>query len=228
MQFILDYYLFVVTVYRRKTAGLQIINYLLPKQRRLRTCLFLDADGVLWPEKGTGEVLRGVSITQDVCNFVSKFINIFGRQTRVIVITNQTSAARNEVSVKQLVTELKRSIVARLKEVTAIYSCFHHPHADNPQLRMDCSCRKPHSGLFFEAQQDYKLHLPSSVMIGDRITDMQAAGGAGVKHLFIIANDKMFTLNETTTTPNEIPSSISFFVVNDLDEVVTKMQDVLS
>jgi histidinol phosphatase-like enzyme len=93
---------------------------------------------------------------------------------------------------------------------------------------MDCSCRKPHSGLFFEAQHDYKLNLPSSVMVGDRITDMQAAAGAGVKHLFIIANDEMFTLNETTTTPNQTPQSITFFVVNVLDEVVTKMQDVLS
>jgi hypothetical protein len=57
---------------------------------------------------------------------------------------------------------------------------------------------------------------------------MQAAAGAGVKHLFIIANDEMFTLNETTTTPNQTPQSITFFVVNVLDEVVTKMQDVLS
>ena len=228
MKSILDYYLFVVSVYRRKTAGLQIISNLLPKKRRFRTCLFLDADGVLWPENGTGEVLRGVSITQDVRNFVSKFINTFGRQSSVIVITNQTSAARNEVTVEQLVSKLRMSIVTQLKEVTAIYSCFHHPHADNYQLRMDCSCRKPHSGLFFDAQHDYKLHLPSSVMVGDRITDMQAAAGAGVKHLFIIANDKMFTLNETATTPNETPSSISFFVVNVLDEVVTKMQDVLS
>ena len=218
----------MVTVYRRKTAGLQLVGNFLPNKRRFRTCLFLDADGVLWPENGTGAVLRGVSITQDARNFVSKFINTFGRQSSVIVITNQTSAARNEVTVEQLVSKLRMSIVTQLKEITAIYSCFHHPHADNPQLRMDCSCRKPHSGLFFEAQHDYKLNLPSSVMVGDRITDMQAAAGAGVKHLFIIANDEMFTLNETTTTPNQTPQSITFFVVNVLDEVVTKMQDVLS
>ena len=228
MKSILDYYLFVVTVYRRKTAGLQVISNLLPNKRRFRTCLFLDADGVLWPENGTGEVLRGVSITQDARNFVSKFLNTFGRQSRVIIITNQTSAARNEATVEQLVSKLRLSIVTQLKEVTAIYSCFHHPHADNHELRMECSCRKPNSGLFFEAQRDYKLHLHSSIMVGDRITDMQAAAGAGVKHLFIIANDKMFTLNETTTTPNEISSSVSFFVVNNLDEVVTKMQDILS
>ena len=228
MQLILDYYHFVVTVYRRKTAGLQRISNLLTNKRRFRTCLFLDADGVLWPENGTGEVLRGVSITQDARNFVSKFLNTFGHQSRVIVITNQTSAARNEATIEQLVSKLSWSIASRLKEVTAIYSCFHHPHADNHELRMDCSCRKPHSGLFFDAQHDYKLHLPSSVMVGDRITDMQAAAGAGVKHLFIIANDKMFMLNETTTALNETPSSISFFVVNALDEVVTKMQDVLS
>jgi len=215
-------------VYRRKTAGFQIIGNFLPNKRRFRICLFLDADGVLWPEKGTGEVLRGVSITQDACNFVSEFLHTFGRQSRVIVVTNQTSAARNEVSVEQLVSKLRWSIATRLKEVTAIYSCFHHPRANNPQLRMDCSCRKPHSGLFFDARHDYKLHLPSSVMVGDRITDMQAAAGAGVKHLFIVANDKMFTLNETSTTPNETPQLISFFVVNVLDEIVTKMQDVLS
>ncbi len=218
----------MVTVYRRKAAGLQRLSKLLTNKRRFRTCLFLDADGVLWPENGTGEVLRGVSITQDARNFVSKFLNTFGRQSRVIVITNQTSAARNEATVEQLVSKLRWSIVSRLKEVTAIYSCFHHPHADNRELRKDCSCRKPHSGLFFDAQQDYKLHLPSSVMVGDRITDMQAADGAGVKHLFIIANDKMFTLNETTTTLTETSSSITFFVVNVLDEVVTKLQDVPS
>ena len=224
---ILDYYLCVVTVYRRKTASLRMAINLISNKRRFRTCLFLDADGVLWPENGTGAVLRGVSITQDARNFVSKFINIFGHQSRVIVITNQTSAARNEVAVEQLVLKLRMSIVTQLKEITAIYSCFHHPHADNHQLRMDCSCRKPHSGLFFDAQHDYKLHLPSSVMVGDRITDMQAAAGAGIKNLFIIANDKMFALNETSTTPNKTPSSILFFVVNVLDEVVTKLQDVL-
>ena len=227
MKSILDYYLFVVTVYRRKIAGLQIASNLLPNKRRFRTCLFLDADGVLWPENGAGEVLRGVSITQEARNFVSKFKNTFGHQSRVIVITNQTSAARNEVALEQLVLKLRMSIVTQLKEITAIYSCFHHPHADNHQLRMNCSCRKPRSGLIFDAQHDYKLHLPSSVMVGDRITDMQAAAGAGIKHLFIIANDKMFTLNETSTTPNETPSSISFFVVNALDEVVAKMLDVL-
>ena len=218
----------MVTVYRRKAAGLQRLSKLLTNKRRFGTCLFLDADGVLWPENGTGEVLRGVSITHDARNFVSRFLDTFGRQTLVIVITNQTSAARNEATIEQLVSKLSWSIVSGLKKVTAIYSCFHHPHADNRQLRMDCSCRKPHSGLFFDAQHDYKLHLPSSVMVGDRITDMQAAAGAGVKHLFIIANDKMFTLNETTIRLNETPSSITFFVVNVLDEVVNKMQDVLS
>lgn len=218
----------MVTVYRHKSTVLQIVENLLTTRQRPRSCLFLDADGVLWPENGTGEVLRGVSITQDACNFVTKFLTICDHNSHVIVITNQTSAARNEISIQQLVINLTRSIIIRLKKITAIYSCFHHPHADNPQLRMDCSCRKPNSGLFFEAQKDYKIHLPSSVMIGDRITDMQAAGGAGIKHLFIIASDKMFTLNETTTAPDNIPSSISFFVVNDLDEVATKMQDVLS
>jgi D-glycero-D-manno-heptose 1,7-bisphosphate phosphatase len=218
----------VVTVYRHKSTVLQIVENLLTTRQRPRSCLFLDADGVLWPENGTGEVLRGVSITQDACNFVTKFLTICDHKSYVIVITNQTSAARNEISIQQLVINLTRSITIRLKKISAIYSCFHHPHADNPQLRMDCSCRKPNSGLFFEAQKDYKIHLPSSVMIGDRITDMQAAGGAGIKHLFIIASDKMFTLNETTTAPDNIPSSISFFVVNDLDEVATKMQDVLS
>jgi D-glycero-D-manno-heptose 1,7-bisphosphate phosphatase len=218
----------VVTVYRRKTAGLRTASNLLPSKRRFRACLFLDADGVLWPEKGTGEVLRGVLITQDACDFVLKFLKICDRRSRVIVITNQTSAARNEATVEHLITELRRSIVTRLKVVTAIYSCFHHPHADNPHLRMDCSCRKPHSGLFFEAQRDFKLKLSSSVMVGDRITDMQAAGAAGVKHLFLVANDNMFKLNEITTSSKETPSSFSFLVVNNLDEVATKMQHVLS
>jgi histidinol phosphatase-like enzyme len=92
------------------------------KFRRKKPCLFLDADGVLWEDKGPGTILR----TLEICTEARELIKRFSDEDNylIIVITNQTSAARNLISLSDLqellVTFFTRS--ARLIKIDAVFS----------------------------------------------------------------------------------------------------------
>ena len=60
-----------------------------------------------------------------------------------------------------------------------IYFC---PHAPQEQ----CTCRKPQSGMITRACKDFAIDLAHSVLIGDKITDMQCAQNAGVAGKFLL------------------------------------------
>jgi histidinol phosphatase-like enzyme len=48
----------------------------------------------------------------------------------------------------------------------------------------------------------YKIDLQKSVLIGDRITDIQAGFAAGIQDLYLLINDRMLEINiNSTNTP---------------------------
>ena len=60
--------------------------------------------------------------------------------------------------------------------------CPHLP-ADN------CDCRKPKPGMILQAMADYDIDKAHSFMVGDKLSDMEAAAGAGLKgYLFTGSN----------------------------------------
>jgi D-glycero-D-manno-heptose 1,7-bisphosphate phosphatase len=56
--------------------------------------------------------------------------------------------------------------------IEAVYACVHAPGAG-------CACRKPGIELFTRAAADLGIDLEQSVMVGDSLTDVQAARTAG-------------------------------------------------
>jgi len=60
-----------------------------------------------------------------------------------------------------------------------VYMC---PHA--PQER--CSCRKPQPGLILRAAEDLNIDLARSILIGDAVSDIQAAASAGVGQSILV------------------------------------------
>ena len=70
--------------------------------------------------------------------------------------------------------------------LTASYYCPHHPNATLKKYRENCLCRKPRPGLILNAQKDYGLDLSKSILVGDKVSDIQAgiAAGVGKNYLF--------------------------------------------
>ena len=104
----------------------------------------------------------------------------------VIVITNQPVIARGEVSFEEL-EEIHNKMETLLGNNGAylddIFYCPHHPdkgfEGERPELKLDCECRKPKTGLFMQAAKKYNIDLANSWMVGDTLLDMEAGKNAG-------------------------------------------------
>jgi D-glycero-D-manno-heptose 1,7-bisphosphate phosphatase len=109
----------------------------------------------------------------------------------LVIVTNQAGIA------KGLYTEgdyqrLTRYMLDRLEDegvrVTAVYHCPHHPQGSVAAYAIDCDCRKPRAGMILRAAAEHGLDLPRSVLIGDKVSDVEAARAAGVGRTVLVAS----------------------------------------
>ena len=50
--------------------------------------------------------------------------------------------------------------------------------------------RKPNPGMFLKAKQKHQIDMESSVSVGDKISDVEAAKKAGVGHNYLLSSEK--------------------------------------
>ena len=67
----------------------------------------------------------------------------------------------------------------------AIYCCPHHPRAVLPELRVDCDCRKPRTGLIDRACREFDIDIGRSYVVGDRCLDIELAWRRGLKGVLV-------------------------------------------
>ena len=188
-----------------------------------RLAIFLDADGVLWPDIGSGGILSGKDNSIQNLRLLSK---ISSKQYLKIVISNQTYAARKKMSyVKfKLYTHafFKNLIKQDLLDDFAV--CYHHPKAKSFLLRKNCQCRKPYPTLINLMIAKHNIVPKKSFLIGDRITDIQSGSAASIKNLFLIVNPKMLEVNENLSGQ---PLQITFTPLKELKEflLVKELRD---
>ena len=147
--------------------------------------IFLDRDGTLNRYIGFLRNIEDFELLPDVCEAV-KQINASGYLA--VVATNQPVIARGEVTYAQL-QEIHNKMETLLGEkgayLDAIYYCPHHPHkgyeGEIPELKFDCSCRKPKPGMLVQAAEDFNIDLSQSWMIGDGENDILAGKAAGCR-----------------------------------------------
>ena len=67
-----------------------------------------------------------------------------------------------------------------------IFYCPHHPTAGAPPYRMDCECRKPRPGMLLKAVEKHNIDLSLSVMVGDKISDVEMAKANGMAGVLVL------------------------------------------
>jgi len=104
-----------------------------------------------------------------------------------IVVTNQPQLAKGLLSRDQLDAihaKLETLLGLHRAKLDAIYFCPHHPEKGHPgevpQLKIDCSCRKPKPGQLQAAVRDLPVLLEESCLIGDSARDVGAAKNVGI------------------------------------------------
>ena len=149
--------------------------------------LFLDRDGIINEDFGYVFEPEKFVFKTEIFPLIKKF-----RQAgyKIFVVTNQSGIAREYYSKEDFVV-LTQWMLTELNSLGAniddVYYCPHHPVAGKTELTMTCVCRKPQPGMFFHAADEHKINLYESVMIGDKVSDMEAAIAAKVKQAYWLA-----------------------------------------
>lgn len=109
-----------------------------------------------------------------------------------IVVTNQSGVAKGlfgEDAVARFNARLSQELSVEGGEIDAFYICPYHPAAHIDRYRCDHPDRKPNPGMMERAIIDFSISRSASLLVGDKITDIQAAEAAGIEgHLFSGSN----------------------------------------
>ena len=172
------------TVEELKSGLIQSKN-LKNKQR----AIFLDRDGTINVSKGFISKADDLELIPGTIDAI-KAINKSG--ALAIVITNQPVIARGECSFEELHNihnKLKTLLGEKGAFVDDIFYCPHHPdkgfEGEVPELKFDCECRKPKTGMIDEAVKKYNINLSKSYMVGDSTMDLETARNAGIKSVLV-------------------------------------------
>jgi len=99
----------------------------------------------------------------------------------LVVITNQSGIGRGFFDLDQLQQvhqRLEELLRAEGIDLDGVYVCPHAPEDD-------CACRKPKLGLLQKASEDLGFHMASSVVIGDKASDIEMGRAAGALTILV-------------------------------------------
>lgn len=144
-----------------------------------RAALFLDRDNTLVADNGYLHQIsdfRWLDGAPDALRF-ARMLDI-----PVFIVTNQGGIGRGIFTtdeMHQFNAYLMTQAADAGAEIADIAYCPHHPQAIFPHLKTPCSCRKPEPGMLLSLAEKWQINLSSSVMIGDRQSDIEAGEAAG-------------------------------------------------
>ena len=109
----------------------------------------------------------------------------------IIVITNQSGIARGYYTQEDFI-QLTKWMVEQFKErgitITKVYHCPHHIKGTETKFTKQCNCRKPEPGMLLTAANDFNLDLTACLLVGDKISDVEAGLNAGVKNNYLLTS----------------------------------------
>jgi D-glycero-D-manno-heptose 1,7-bisphosphate phosphatase len=165
----------------------------------MNLAVFLDRDGVIIQNRD-----NYVRSWEDV-EFLPSSLEALKLLTRtpykIIIITNQSAIGRGFITAEQAEAinyRIIKKITAAGGRVDGLFICPHAP-VDH------CTCRKPLPGLILQAAKQFTIDLPSSALVGDALTDIQAGSAAGIKTLILVRTGRgqeQFQLPQTNLLPH--------------------------
>jgi D-glycero-D-manno-heptose 1,7-bisphosphate phosphatase len=148
-------------------------------QPQPRPGVFLDRDGTVIVEKHFLSHPDDVELLPTAGETIAR-LNSLG--IPVAIVTNQAGIARGYFPEAQIA-----KVHARLDELLAQFGaqidryeyCPHHSVEGLGDYKIDCDCRKPKPGMLIRSAANLNIDLPKSLMVGDRLGDLQAGANAG-------------------------------------------------
>jgi|TARA_B100000745_G_scaffold279681_1_gene211345 D-glycero-D-manno-heptose 1,7-bisphosphate phosphatase len=154
----------------------------------MKKAVFLDRDGVINKERK--DYVKSIEEFQILNNIPKSIKMLKEKGFLVIVITNQSAINRGLITIETL-NEIHNYLQNFLKEnntsIDDFYFCPHRPDEN-------CKCRKPNPGMLIKAAQEHNIDMNQSFMIGNSLTDIQAAQKSGCKGILLNQNQALLEL----------------------------------
>ena len=174
-----------------------------------RRAVFLDRDGVI--NQNRDDYVKDWSEFVFLPGVFRSLKCLSEKEFLIVVISNQSAIGRGLVD-KEIIENIHNRMRAEIKKhggrIDTIYYCPHTPEDK-------CGCRKPKPGLIKKAKSDLELDLKNSYLIGDAVSDMEAAVNSGCSPIFVLTGRGEEQINCLKQSGyNSVP------VVSDLKEAV--------
>ena len=154
-----------------------------------KPALFLDRDGVINKDKKYIYKIDDFEFIDGIFDLIRVANN---NNYLVIVITNQAGIGRGYFSNKdfhRLNDWMLKVFQSNELLVDKVYFCPHHPNHGVGKYKKDCFNRKPNPGMILKATDDFNIDLNKSILIGDKISDIEAGISAQIKTIFLLKNE---------------------------------------
>lgn len=177
--------------------------------RKLMPAVFLDRDGTINIEK---HYLHKIEDFEFIPGAPEAILRLNRAGYRVVIVTNQSGVARGYYSL-EAVALLHAQLQECLNEIGAVvdgfYVCPHHPTTGV------CDCRKGKPGMLLHAARDLDLDLAASIIVGDKLSDIEAGIAAGCTPLLVLTG---YGLDAASKVPDRIerfvdlPAAVDYIV----------------
>tara|TARA_Y100001968_G_scaffold43474_1_gene33484 strand:- start:10719 stop:11393 length:675 start_codon:yes stop_codon:yes gene_type:complete len=155
----------------KKTFVFNSIN-----RKQFSPALFLDRDGVIIEDRHNIVDPDKVCLCKGSYDFIRE---VYSRKIKIVVVTNQSGISKGifNWSKYEEITEKMLSLLGEPIPITAIYANGFSKDSLNKDWR------KPSPKMINEAAKTLNIDKKCSVMIGDRLTDLQSGVRAGISSI---------------------------------------------
>ena len=181
--------------------------------------LFLDRDGTVIADKDYLSAPDQVELIPGAAQALKK---ARAQGFKLVFLSNQSGVARGLFdleAVERVNARVKRLLGDQGIEIDGMYYCPHFPGGKVADFAVSCDCRKPAPGMAEQAARDLGIELNESIVIGDKLDDLNLARVLGVTGILVRTGHG--TETERALKPGE-PSSIP--VANSLLEAMEFLQ----
>jgi D-glycero-D-manno-heptose 1,7-bisphosphate phosphatase len=175
----------------------------------MNSALFLDRDGVINVDYGYVYKNKDFHFIDSIFELV-RHANHLGYL--VVVVTNQAGIARgfySEEDFHTLTLWVNKQFESRGAKIDKTYFCPFHKNGIISKYKKDSYLRKPKPGMIKNACIELSIDPKKSILVGDKITDIEAGINAGIAKCVYFNENECNIASKSTNNLNLIKKELT-------------------